>query len=103
MPSLRGAILRCMLSMRKTAIAWDVPIETLRAMQKWSDRLITLPRDIEFKPALTADVAAEWIIPARSASPAVIFYVHGGGWTLRCIRSTNAVLKTYGGPGDATE
>jgi epsilon-lactone hydrolase len=82
MPSLRGSIVRCMLRMRKAAIDWDMPIGTLRAMQQLSDRLIKLPRNTEFKPASTADVTAEWIIPTRSASGAVIFYVHGGGWTL---------------------
>ena len=32
-------------------------------MQQWSDRLIGFHGDIEIKPSLTADVAAEWIIP----------------------------------------
>jgi acetyl esterase/lipase len=80
--SLRASILRCLLRIRKAAIARDVPIETLRAMQQWSDRLIRLPRGVEIKPASTPDAAADWIIPARSVSEAVILYLHGGGWTL---------------------
>jgi acetyl esterase/lipase len=82
MLSLTGSILRGLLRLRKAVIKWDMSVETLRTTQAWSDRVIRPPRTIEIKPALTAGVTAEWVIPRGSTVHGVIFYVHGGGWTL---------------------
>jgi epsilon-lactone hydrolase len=82
MPSLRGSLLRSLLRIRKAAIDWDMPVEKLRAMQKWGDRLVKLPRGIEIKPAPNAPVAMEWIVPDVPLQQGMILYVHGGGWTL---------------------
>jgi monoterpene epsilon-lactone hydrolase len=79
---LRRAILRCLLRMRKSSLDANVPIEKLRTMQQWSDRFVRPPRGIEIRPALATDVRAEWMIPEGCATDAMIFYVHGGGWTL---------------------
>jgi acetyl esterase/lipase len=80
--SLLASILRCLLLIRKATINWNMSVESLRATQKWTDRLIAPPRGIAIASTLVADVPAEWLTPARSASPSVILYVHGGGWTL---------------------
>jgi epsilon-lactone hydrolase len=82
MPSLRASILRSLLRMRKAAINWDMPVEKLRAMQRWGDRLVRPPHDIEIKPVSNAPVAAEWIIPDVRRQQGLILYVHGGGWTV---------------------
>jgi monoterpene epsilon-lactone hydrolase len=68
--------------MRKAAINWDMPVEKLRAMQNWSDRMVRPPRGTEIVPASNAPVAAEWIIPGVLRQPGMILYVHGGGWVL---------------------
>ena len=82
MSSLRGSVLRCILRMRKATFDWDMSIQRLRATQEWSDWLIGPPPGTEITSARSANVRAEWIVPASVASRAVIFYVHGG-WTLR--------------------
>ena len=82
MSSLLASILRCLLLIRKATINWNMSVESLRATQKWTDRLIAPPRGIAIASTLISDVPAEWLTPARSGSQSVIFYVHGGGWTL---------------------
>jgi epsilon-lactone hydrolase len=59
-----------------------MPVEKLRVMQKWSDRMVRPPRGIEIAPASSAPVAAEWITPGVLRQPGMILYVHGGGWVL---------------------
>ena len=82
MSSFRGSMLRCLLLVRKASIEWNMSVESLRAMQAWTDRLVTPPRGTAIAPALTTDVAAEWLTPSRFASQGVLLYVHGGGWTV---------------------
>jgi len=82
MSSFRGSMLRCLLLVRKASIEWNMSVESLRAMQAWTDRLVTPPRGTAIAPALTTDVAAEWFTPSRFASQGVLLYVHGGGWTV---------------------
>jgi epsilon-lactone hydrolase len=60
-----------------------MPVEKLRAMQEWGDRLVRRPRGLEIKPRPAAGVRGEWITPGGPLLQGMILYVHGGGWTLR--------------------
>ena len=82
MPSLRGSLLRYILRLRKGALDWDMPGDTLRVMQQWSDRFVTRPRGVQITPRPAAGVPAEWIAPGGPLFQGMILYVHGGGWTL---------------------
>ena len=41
-----------------------------------------LARGVRSQRAVAGGVPAEWMAPAGVASPAVLLYLHGGGWTL---------------------
>jgi monoterpene epsilon-lactone hydrolase len=82
MISLQGFFLRTFLQLRKAGMDWDAPVEKIRANLRLSDRFVKLPHDIEIKPDLAEGVPVEWIIPPHVSERAVIYYIHGGGWTL---------------------
>jgi monoterpene epsilon-lactone hydrolase len=81
-PSIQGSILRLFLRFRKATTNWNAPVTTFRAKAKWSDRFTRLPRDVEFKPLMAANVPVEWITPLGVSTQSVILYFHGGGGTL---------------------
>jgi monoterpene epsilon-lactone hydrolase len=82
MISLQGFFLRAFLQLRKAGMNWDAPVEKFRANLRLSDRFVKLPHDIEIKADLAEGVSVEWIIPPHASERAVIFYIHGGAWTL---------------------
>ena len=69
MPSLRGSLLRYILRLRKGALDWDMPVDTLRVMQQWSDRSVTRPRGIQITPMPRCGRARGVGRSRRSASP----------------------------------
>jgi len=81
-PSIQGSILRLLLRFRKAITNWNAPVATFRAKAKWSDRFTRLPRDVEFKPLMAANVPVEWISPLGVSFQTVVLYIHGGGGTL---------------------
>ncbi len=82
MISIQGFFLRTFLRLRKAGMNWDAPVEKFRANLRLSDRFVKLPRDVEIKSDLAEGVPVEWIFPPNTSSQLVIFYIHGGGWTL---------------------
>jgi epsilon-lactone hydrolase len=82
MTSIQGFILRTILQLRKAGINWNMPIDKWRARLEWGDRFIKLPREVEVKPDTAEGIPVEWIIPPNVSSPSIVYYIHGGGWTL---------------------
>jgi len=68
--------------LRKGLIDWEAPVETFRAMMNRGARLCKPPRDVSVKPVMADEVPCEWMIPANASAESVIFYIHGGAWTL---------------------
>ena len=82
MISLQGFFLRTFLQVRKAGMNWEAPVEKFRANLRLSDRFIKLPLGVEIKSDVADRVPIEWVIPPNSSLHHVIFYIHGGGWTL---------------------
>ena len=82
MISLQGLILRTFLRLRKAGMNWDAPVEKFRANLRLSNRFVKLSRNVEIQRDLASGVPVEWIIPPNTSSQSIIFYIHGGGWTL---------------------
>src|SRR5215510_1366355 len=82
MISMQGLFLRTILRLRKATIDWNMPVDQWRARMEWSDRFVKLPRQVKVKRDLAEAVPVEWLIPPNVSSQSVIYYIHGGAWTL---------------------
>jgi acetyl esterase/lipase len=57
-------------------------IPRLRALARLGPDWPLLPPGVSRQTGLADGVPVEWIVPRDVATPAVILYLHGGGWTL---------------------
>lgn len=93
MISLPGFFLRTFLQLRRAGMDWDAPVEKFRANLRLSDRFVKLPQDVEIKSDVAEDVPVEWIIPSRTSSQFVLFYIPGRGWTNLYLRLVSYLCK----------
>jgi acetyl esterase/lipase len=82
MPSLRARFLRLALRARRPFVAWEAPVESIRAVMGRGDRHFRPPREVAIRPEPAGPVPGEWLVPHGAPARPVFLYLHGGGWSL---------------------
>src|SRR6516225_5417610 len=82
MPSMQCRIIRFVLNVRKVFFDWNAPIGRLRERVDRNARTFKPPRDVTLLPIVADVIPCEWLVPHDAPPRPVIFYLHGGGWTL---------------------
>jgi monoterpene epsilon-lactone hydrolase len=99
MSSLVSSLVRPFLRVQKLAQR-DATVEAARRISRWAERLYSLPKDVRWEKVFRGELAYEWLTPKNVTSPQVLFYVHGGGFTLPLyhpLRCTTAHLARLAG------
>ncbi|OQB25923.1 MAG: Monoterpene epsilon-lactone hydrolase [Chloroflexi bacterium ADurb.Bin180] len=79
--SLRARLLRPIWSSVVAQVGRYDTVQELRAMQAGRAIKPQVPRGVTRETVLAGGVAAEWLVPEK-AQRGVLFYLHGGAWTL---------------------
>jgi len=81
MTSLISKPIRLFLQLQKHAQR-GVSIETVRGLSRWTERLYSVPCDVQLEEVPMGELTYEWLIPSKLTSPRVLFHFHGGGFVL---------------------
>jgi epsilon-lactone hydrolase len=79
--SKTSSIIRIFLRIQKLAQK-DASIEFVRKLSKFTEKLYTIPMDIQHTKVIAGDIDCEWLIPKYITSSKVLFHIHGGGFVL---------------------
>jgi acetyl esterase/lipase len=90
MSSRQSRILRLFLRAQKLAQR-NASIDFVRRLSKWTERLYSVPEDVRWEKFIRNEQTYEWLIPKRIRSEQVIFYIHGGGFSLPLYNPTRHV------------
>ena len=73
-------------------LSWEQRRANMEAMQAG----LRIPSDVECEPADADGVAVEWIHTPGASPERVLFYLHGGGYTIGSIRTHRFLMQNLG-------
>ena len=76
-----SSIIRIFLRIQRLAQK-DASIEFVRKLSKYTEKLYSIPKDVQHKKVIIGDIDCEWLIPKNVTSSKVLFHIHGGGFVL---------------------
>jgi epsilon-lactone hydrolase len=79
---IRNTIIKLIMRNRRRTIDFTRVIAIRKGAEKLVARYVRLPRKCEIIPADAGGVPAEWVSWKDADSGRVIFYLHGGGYTI---------------------
>ncbi len=79
-------------------ISWELRRAGMEAMQQ----RLTIPDDVTCEPADANGVAVEWIRAAGASDDRIVFYLHGGGYTIGSITTHRFLMQAIGRASNAT-
>lgn len=92
MSSRQSQILRSFLRVQRLAQR-NASIDFVRRLSRWTERLYSVPEDVRWEKFIRNEQTYEWLIPERIGSEQVIFYIHGGGFSLPLYNPTRHVVS----------
>lgn len=81
MSSKIGSIIRIFLRIQRIAQK-NASIEFVRKLSRNTEKLYSIPKDIQHSKVLAGGIECEWLIPKIITSIKVLFHIHGGGFVL---------------------
>lgn len=101
MASLRARLTRQALRILVRPRYGNQPIAVQRRRMDSAGRLQRMPRGTAIAPDVANGVPGEWVIPAGASPTRVIYYLHGGGYSLGSIVSYRAFVARLAGAANA--
>jgi monoterpene epsilon-lactone hydrolase len=99
MSSLTSSLIRPFLRMQRLAQR-GASIESVRRMSRWTERLYSVPHDVQWEKVPRGELTYEWLKPKYVTSSQALFHIHGGGFVLPLYhpeRFTTAYLARLAG------
>ena len=94
--SLRARILKIFMGSIMSYIAKESTIKEQRAKFDKISRMTKLAKDVEIKSQEVNGVSIEWITPPQARPDHIIFYLHGGGYTMGLNNSQRDFISRLG-------
>ena len=79
---IRNFFIKLIIRSRRSTIDYTRPIAIRKGTEKLVARYVRLPDKCEITPVEAGGIPAEWVSWRGSDSGRVIFYLHGGGYTI---------------------
>lgn len=94
MRRLKNSLIKLLFRIiRALAYRHDLPASQFRKGMEFLTSFLGIPKNIQFTPITIGNLNAEWFIPNVINSPAVILYLHGGGYSMGSINSHRSLAS----------
>ena len=103
MASWQSRVVKSLLRVRKFESRfikeWDIP--KLRVQMERRAQALKLPRDFTREPVTAGGVSGEWIVPPNAAPGRVLYYLHGGAYSVGSITTHRWLIGQLARAGQA--